>query len=152
MSAPIAIYVHLPWCVKKCPYCDFNSHTSPGRIPETEYVAALLADLDGIVIPGGFGDRGFEGKVAAAGYAREHDIPCLGLCLGLQAMTIDFARNVMGLVDANSTEMNPATTHPVIDLMHDQRIIRRNSEAPSDTRTAREHRHGHRDHRCLRFF
>jgi len=85
--------------------------------------AGRLADLDGIVIPGGFGDRGFEGKVAAAGYAREHDIPCLGLCLGLQAMTIDFARNVMGLVDANSTEMDPNTTHPVIDLMHDQRDV-----------------------------
>ncbi len=85
--------------------------------------AGRLADLDGIVIPGGFGDRGFEGKIAAAGYAREHDIPCLGLCLGLQAMTIDFARNVMGLVDANSTEMNPDTSFPVIDLMHDQRDV-----------------------------
>jgi CTP synthase len=71
--------------------------------------AGRLADLDGIVIPGGFGERGFEGKIAAAGYAREHDIPCLGLCLGLQAMTIDFARNVMGLTDANSTEIDPAT-------------------------------------------
>jgi CTP synthase len=85
--------------------------------------AGRLADLDGIVIPGGFGERGFEGKIAAAGYAREHDIPCLGLCLGLQAMTIDFARNVMGLVGANSTEMDPDTPHPVIDLMHDQRDI-----------------------------
>ena len=86
-------------------------------------VAERLADLDGIVIPGGFGDRGFEGKIAAAGYAREHDIPCLGLCLGLQAMTIDFARNVMGLVGANSTEMNPDTPYPIIDLMHDQRDV-----------------------------
>ena len=86
-------------------------------------VAERLAGLDGIVIPGGFGDRGFEGKVAAAGYAREHDLPCLGLCLGLQAMTIDFARNVMGLTDANSTEMNPATAYPIIDLMHDQRDV-----------------------------
>ncbi|MEK7425897.1 MAG: CTP synthase, partial [Actinomycetota bacterium] len=85
--------------------------------------AGRLADLDGIVIPGGFGERGFEGKIAAAGYAREHDIPCLGLCLGLQAMTIEFARNVMGLVGANSTEMDPATPHPVIDLMHDQRDV-----------------------------
>ncbi|MFZ9629258.1 MAG: CTP synthase, partial [Ilumatobacteraceae bacterium] len=84
---------------------------------------ARLAELDGIVIPGGFGDRGFEGKIAAAGYAREHDIPCLGLCLGLQAMTIDFARNVMGLTGANSTEMDPNTPHPVIDLMHDQRDV-----------------------------
>jgi len=82
-----------------------------------------LADLDGIIIPGGFGSRGFEGKIAAAGYAREHDIPCLGICLGLQAMTIDFARNVMGLVDANSTEMDPTTQYPVIDLMHDQRDV-----------------------------
>lgn len=86
-------------------------------------VGERLGDLDGILIPGGFGERGFEGKIAAAGYAREHDIPCLGICLGLQAMTIDFARNVLGLTDANSTEMNPATTHPVIDLMHDQRDV-----------------------------
>jgi len=82
-----------------------------------------LADLDGIVIPGGFGDRGFEGKIAAAGFAREHDIPCLGLCLGLQAMTVDFARNVMGLTGANSTEMDTNTPHPIIDLMHDQRDV-----------------------------
>jgi CTP synthase len=84
---------------------------------------ARLSGLDGIVIPGGFGDRGFEGKIAAAGYAREHDIPCLGLCLGLQAMTIDFARNVMGLTGANSTEMDPSTPYPIIDLMHDQRDV-----------------------------
>lgn len=85
--------------------------------------AGRLSDLDGIVIPGGFGERGFEGKIAAAGYARENDVPCLGLCLGLQAMTIEFARNVMGLTGANSTEMDPTTPHPVIDLMHDQRDI-----------------------------
>ncbi|CAB4364707.1 MAG: CTP synthase [Actinobacteria bacterium] len=85
--------------------------------------AGRLADLDGIVIPGGFGDRGFEGKVAAAGYAREHDIPCLGICLGLQAMTIDFARNVMNLAGANSTEMDLDTPYPIIDLMHDQRDV-----------------------------
>ena len=59
--------------------------------------AGRLADLDGIVIPGGFGERGFEGKIAAARYAREEGVPCLGLCLGLQAMTIEFARNVLGL-------------------------------------------------------
>ncbi len=85
--------------------------------------AGRLADLDGILIPGGFGERGFEGKIAAAGYAREHDIPCLGICLGLQAMTVDFARNVMGLAGANSTEMDPNTPYPIIDLMHDQRDV-----------------------------
>ena len=74
---------------------------------------ARLGDLDGMIIPGGFGDRGFEGKIAAAGFARENDIPCLGICLGLQAMTVDFARNVMGLAGANSTEMDPNTPHPV---------------------------------------
>ena len=86
--------------------------------------AGRLAHLDGMVIPGGFGERGFEGKIAAAGYAREHDIPCLGLCLGLQAMTVDFARNVMNLAGANSTEMDPQTPHPVIDLMEDQKKVK----------------------------
>ena len=85
--------------------------------------AGRLADLDGIVIPGGFGARGIEGKIAAARYAREEGVPCLGLCLGLQAMTIEFARNVLGLADANSTEFDPTTQHPVIDLMHDQRDV-----------------------------
>ena len=86
-------------------------------------VDGRLRDLDGIVIPGGFGERGIEGKMAAAGYAREHLIPCLGLCLGLQMMTIEFARNVLGLAGANSTEFDPATPHPVIDLMDTQRDV-----------------------------
>ena len=81
---------------------------------------AHLEPLDAIVIPGGFGERGFEGKVAAAGYAREHGIPCLGLCLGLHAMIVDYARNVAGLANANSREMDPVTPHAVIDLMDDQ--------------------------------
>jgi CTP synthase len=85
--------------------------------------AGRLAELDGIVIPGGFGARGFEGKVAAARFAREEGVPCLGLCLGLHAMTVEFARTVLGFSDANSTEMDPATQHPVIDLMHDQRDV-----------------------------
>ncbi|GIU83555.1 MAG: CTP synthase [Acidimicrobiales bacterium] len=82
-----------------------------------------LHDLDGIVIPGGFGERGVEGKISAAGYARAHGIPCLGLCLGMQVMTIEFARNVLGLVGANSTEFDPGTPHPVIDLMESQRSV-----------------------------
>jgi len=93
-----------------------------------EDVEGLLAegrlhDLDGIVIPGGFGERGTEGKIAAAGYAREHDIPTLGLCLGLQMMTVEYARNVLGLAGANSTELDPSTPHPVIDLMESQRDV-----------------------------
>src|SRR5205085_3940991 len=78
-------------------------------------VAGRLKDLDGIVIPGGFGERGIEGKIAAAGYAREQGIPCLGLCLGMHVMTIDFARNVCGLTGANTSEFDHQTPHPVID-------------------------------------
>src|SRR5687767_9867959 len=85
--------------------------------------AGRLSGLDGMVIPGGFGARGIEGKIAAAGYSREELLPCLGLCLGLQAMTIEFARNVVGLTGANSTEFDLTTPHPVIDLMHDQRDV-----------------------------
>ena len=95
---------------------------------QAEDVEGLLADeamglLDGIVIPGGFGPRGIEGKIRAAEYARENKVPCLGLCLGMQVMTVEFARNVVGLKDANSTEFNAATPHPVIDLMNDQREV-----------------------------
>ncbi len=85
--------------------------------------AGRLRELDGIVIPGGFGPRGIEGMIAAAGYARDQGIPCLGLCLGLQTMVIDFARNVCGLVGANSSEFDPESPHPVIDLMDDQREV-----------------------------
>jgi len=85
--------------------------------------ADRLRDLDGIVIPGGFGERGVEGKIAAAGYARENDIPCLGLCLGLQCMAIEFGRNVLGLERAHSSEFDPSSPHPVIDLMESQRDV-----------------------------
>jgi CTP synthase len=95
---------------------------------QAEDVEGLLADgrlhhLDGMVIPGGFGVRGIEGKIAAATYAREHHLPCLGLCLGLHVMTIEFARNVLGLAGANSTEFDHASPHPVIDLMDAQRDV-----------------------------
>jgi CTP synthase len=95
---------------------------------QAEEVVGLLAegrlrDLDGIVIPGGFGERGIEGKIAAANYAREHDIPCLGLCLGLQVMVIDYARNAAGLANANSREFDAHSPHLVIDLMDDQREV-----------------------------
>jgi CTP synthase len=82
-----------------------------------------LAGLDGIVVPGGFGVRGIEGKVAAAAYAREHGVPYLGLCLGLQCAVIAFARDACGLVGANSSEFDSQTPHPVIDLMDEQKAI-----------------------------
>ena len=85
--------------------------------------AGRLADLDGMVIPGGFGTRGIEGKIAAAQYSREELLPCLGLCLGMQVMTIEFARHVLGMADANSTEFDTTTHYPVIDLMVAQRDI-----------------------------
>ncbi len=84
---------------------------------------SLLSGLDGIVIPGGFGERGVEGKIHAASYARENQLPCLGICLGLQAMAIDYARNVLGLNKAHSSEFDPSTPWPVIDLMDSQRGI-----------------------------
>jgi CTP synthase len=82
-----------------------------------------LRDLDGIVIPGGFGFRGIEGKIAAAGFARLQDVPFLGLCLGLHCATIEFARDACGLSGANSSEFDPHSPHPVIDLMDEQREI-----------------------------
>ncbi|MBK02182.1 MAG: CTP synthase [Actinomycetota bacterium] len=82
-----------------------------------------LAHLDGMVIPGGFGERGIEGKIAAARYARENEVPCLGICLGLQVMVAEFCRNELGLVGANSREFDPTTSHPVVDLMDSQRDV-----------------------------
>lgn len=83
-------------------------------------VAARLGGADAILVPGGFGSRGVEGKINAAGFARSAGIPFLGICLGLQAAVIEFARNVAGLDGANSTEFDPGTAHPVIDLMPEQ--------------------------------
>ena len=82
-----------------------------------------LSNFDGIFVPYGFGPRGTEGKIAAVKYAREHDIPFLGICYGFQIAVIEFARNVAGLKDANSSEINPDTPYPVIDLMPEQRGI-----------------------------
>jgi CTP synthase len=84
---------------------------------------AQLADTDGVLVPGGFGERGIPGKIAAARYARENRIPYFGLCLGMQVMCIEFARNVLGLADANSSEFNPKTPDPVISLMPEQQGI-----------------------------
>ncbi len=90
---------------------------------ETEDPEMLLAEADGILVPGGFGERGVRGKINAIQYARTHGIPFLGICLGMQCAAVEFARNVMGWKDAHSTEFDPETTHPVIDLMLEQRNI-----------------------------
>ena len=86
-------------------------------------VEELLGGLSGILVAPGFGERGFEGKIKAIRYARENNIPFLGICLGMQCAVVEFARNVLGYDNANSTEMDPDTRHPVIDLMKDQKTI-----------------------------
>src|SRR5207249_9939328 len=83
----------------------------------------LLAQADGILVPGGFGDRGSEGKIEAIRYAREKQIPFFGICLGMQMAVVEFARNVCGLAGANSSEFDPNSPHPVIHLMESQRGI-----------------------------
>jgi CTP synthase len=90
---------------------------------EQEGVQAVLKDIDGLLIPGGFGDRGSEGKIAAIRYARENQIPFFGICLGMQMAVVEFARNVCGLDGANSSEFDLQTPHPVIHLMEEQKSI-----------------------------
>jgi CTP synthase len=98
-----------------------NIRWVPSDECETQEGAAhQLGDLDGICVPGGFGIRGIEGKLGALRFARENGVPSLGLCLGLQCMVIEYGRNVVGLVDASSTEFDPDTTHPVIATMAEQ--------------------------------
>ena len=88
-----------------------------------ENLSQTLRDMHGIVVAPGFGDRGIEGKILAVKYAREHNIPFFGICLGMQCAVIEFGRTVLGYADAHSTEMDRNTKHPVIDLMEDQKGI-----------------------------
>jgi CTP synthase len=90
---------------------------------EREGLAGHVAGLDGILVPGGFGDRGIEGKIQAIQYAREQRVPYFGICLGMQCAVIEYARHVCGLEGANSTEFNPTTAHNVIDLLPEQRHV-----------------------------
>lgn len=90
---------------------------------ESSNAEALLSGVDGILVPGGFGDRGVEGKIEAIRYARENKVPFFGICLGMQCAVIEFARNVLGYKDAHTSEINPESGHPVIDLMPDQKDI-----------------------------
>ena len=94
-----------------------NGYGQDKELPKSEII------MDGIVVAPGFGQRGIEGKFIAIHYARTHDIPTFGICLGMQCMVIEFARNVLGYKDANSTEMEPTTTHKVIDLMEEQKSV-----------------------------
>jgi len=98
---------------------------SSTELEKTDNLEEILGDADAILVPGGFGSRGVEGKIKAAKYARENNIPYLGICLGLQVMVIDYARNVLGLEDANSREFDKVTEHPVIDLMTEQKGLDR---------------------------
>ncbi|HYV26516.1 MAG TPA: gamma-glutamyl-gamma-aminobutyrate hydrolase family protein [Candidatus Eisenbacteria bacterium] len=90
---------------------------------EREGPDKILKGLGGILVPGGFGERGIEGKIVAAKYARENKLPYLGLCLGMQIATIEFARNVLKLAGAHSTEFDPHTAHPVICLLDEQKKV-----------------------------
>ncbi|HUM83664.1 MAG TPA: CTP synthase, partial [Lachnospiraceae bacterium] len=92
------------------------------RVTKTN-VGEFLGEADGIIVPGGFGDRGINGMIYSIQYARENNIPYLGLCLGMQLAIVEFARNVIGWKDAHSSELNPKTTHPVIDIMPDQKDV-----------------------------
>lgn len=109
---------HAAWHLKRKPEIvwlnseDFEKHPSS--------VATTLKKLDGVLIPGGFGTRGVEGKIMAIRYAREHKIPYLGLCYGMQLATVEVARHLLGWKDANTTEIAPKTSHPVIHLMNEQ--------------------------------
>jgi CTP synthase len=133
-------------------------------------VESVLGDVAGILVAPGFGDRGVEGKVLAAKYAREHDVPFFGICLGLQCAIVEFARNVCGWEGAHSTEFDPETAYPVIDLMEEQKEISdkggtmrlgqydchiqegsRVHEIYGDTRVQERHRHRYEVNNVLRY-
>ena len=99
---------------------NVNIKWIPSEDVNEDNVDELLGDVSGILVPGGFGDRGITGKILAIKYAREHNVPFLGLCLGMQLAIVEFARNVVGFNDAHSIELDPQTTHPVIHLMPEQ--------------------------------
>jgi len=104
-------------------YTNVNINWVNSEDVTSETAEKYLKDSDGILVPGGFGDRGIEGKIYAAQYAREHNIPYFGICLGMQIAVIEYARNVLGFKDANSSEINPNTSYPVIDLMPEQQDV-----------------------------
>src|SRR5574343_1320677 len=126
-------YVELPDAYKSIAEAFVHAGASKECKVKLEYIhSELITDenahnklghLDGVLVAPGFGDRGIEGKIAAVKYVRENKIPFFGICLGMQTCVIEFARHVLGLKDAHSTEMNAKTKHPVIDMMPDQKKI-----------------------------
>jgi len=103
--------------------CKVHVHTIHSEEINPHNVEKILGRMNGIIVAPGFGDRGIDGKIIAVHFAREYNVPFLGICLGMQCAVIEFARNVIGLKKAHSTEMNPMTPHPVIDLMEEQKGI-----------------------------
>jgi CTP synthase len=103
--------------------CRIDLNCIHSETIQAENYQNILKDYHGIIVAPGFGDRGIEGKILTVQYARQNKIPFLGLCLGMQCAVIEFGRNVLGMNDANSTEMTRMTKHPVIDLMEDQKGI-----------------------------
>ncbi len=101
--------------------CKVNVHTVQSEFVDASNVEEKIGGMDAILVAPGFGERGLEGKVQAIKYAREHNIPFFGICLGMQMCVVEFARDVLGFKEAASTEVNPATPYPVIDLMEDQK-------------------------------
>ncbi|WP_099159374.1 CTP synthase [Virgibacillus ndiopensis] len=102
---------------------DIDIHWINAEKLDKETIKQELEQVDGILVPGGFGDRGIEGKIEAIRFAREHNIPFFGICLGMQLATVEFARNVMGLKGAHSAEIDPKTPYPIIDLLPEQKNI-----------------------------
>jgi CTP synthase len=88
-----------------------------------ENVVKKMSHLNGVIVAPGFGQRGMEGKFTALQFARENNIPCLGICMGMQTMSIEFARNVLGMNDANSTEIDPTTSNNIVDIMDEQKDV-----------------------------
>ena len=103
--------------------CKVNVHTVHSEYLDSNNIEEKLGQMDGILVAPGFGERGIEGKILAVQYAREHNIPFFGICLGMQMAVVEFARNVMGLSDAMTTEVNPTTSNPVIALMEEQKTL-----------------------------
>jgi CTP synthase len=104
--------------------CKVNVKYISSEFITDENVAEVLTDINGILVAPGFGERGIEGKITAIKYVRENKIPFFGICLGMQCAVIEFARNILGLVNAHSTEINPETNNPVIDLMEAQKTVK----------------------------